>query len=84
MSESADRMTHYIIALPPSGIPKKIMQLIRSVRKKHGVVYTTFYQTPNSFTMRPTQNKYIRTNFWIEISNEPLSKRPTPDWPLPK
>jgi hypothetical protein len=83
VSASVDEVAHYIIALPPVGIPKKIMQIIKSMREKYGVVHTTLYQTPNSFTMRPAQNKYVKTNFWIEISNKPLTRRPTPDWPLP-
>lgn len=82
MSENVERNAHYIIALPPSGIPKKVMRLIESIRKMHGVAHTTLYQTPNSFSMRPTQNKFIRTNFWIEISDQPLPKRLNPDWPL--
>jgi hypothetical protein len=59
------------------------MNVIKSVRKRFGEAHTSIYQTPNTFTMRPRKNKYIRTNFWIEISGKPLPKRPTPDWPVP-
>ena len=79
---------HYIIPLPPSGIPAKIMRLIEDVREAHGgVTHVNIYQTPNEFRycsgLRANGNKrYLRTTFWMELSNRPLSIREKVDWPV--
>lgn len=78
---------HYIVPLPPSGIPANVRRLVREVRKEHGEAHVNFYQTPNVFrictgTRLSGSKKYMRTSFWIEISNRPLEVRESPDWPL--
>jgi hypothetical protein len=82
VSASSDRRIHYVIAIPPDGIPHKVMRLIDSIHEKYGHVYTTVYQARTAFSMKPKRGKYVLTTHWMEISERPLSKRPSPEWPL--
>jgi len=82
VSENADRIKHYIVALPTSGIPKKVLDVIARIRKEHGVVYTSMYQSNDKFTRCTKKQNYTDTSFWIEFSEKPLAQRASPDWPI--
>jgi len=79
---------HYIIALPTSGIPAKITRLIKDTRRNNNeLAYVNFYQAPESFRVRTGRRtdgsyRYMQTNFWVEISSEPLKVRDKPSWPM--
>lgn len=86
MSEKLGK-SHFILPLPSSGIPAKVRRLIEGTRKRYGVAHVNFYQTPELFRARigrraDGRHKYMRTFFWIEVSNQPLKRREKPDWPL--
>jgi hypothetical protein len=88
VSESSGE-AHFIIALPPSGIPKKHMGIIKGIREQYGVAHVNIYQTKNFFRTcvgkYPNgRNRYIRTFIWMEVSSQPLEFRESPDWPLLK
>ena len=82
---------YFIIPLPPGGIPKKYMGIIKSVREQYGEVYVNIYQTCNFFRARvgtrgegEGYGRYIRTFIWMEVGSKPLKIRENPDWPLQK
>lgn len=79
--------SYYIIPLPAAGIPSDVRKLIESTKKRHGKAFVNLYQTPDEFRVltgkRPDGgSRYVRTNFYIEISNKPLKIRDDPSWPL--
>ena len=82
MSKSIEASAHFIVALPPSGVPAQVLRAVQSIREQFGKAYTTVYCTTNPFTMKPKERSRVRTSYWMEASSKPIKKRASPEWPL--
>jgi hypothetical protein len=84
---------HYIIPIPVTGIPPKVMRLFADLQKILGedAVHMRVYTAPDDFqaargvsrtvTMRTI--RLYRTNMWVEIkSGKSLEERDKTSWPI--
>lgn len=79
--EMGDRKVHYIIALPHSGIPTKVMSLIKNIESRYGSAHVVMYTAPSEFSAKTGGSRYIKTFYWVEISEKPLPLRASAEWP---
>lgn len=67
------------VALPPSGIPRKILKLIKEKQKSGEPLYVYMYQEKKFFKAKIGSRKK-ETCFWAILSNKPVANYQKLKW----